>query len=166
MREKIQSIWMGILVRIAVFVASVGFVFTFLFGVWICDSRDMYPAVREGDLVVYCRKISLARQDAVVYENDGEVRIGRIAATTGEVLGKTGDGKLTIDGRIQPVQPRQGIYGETRVTRRFTENAIPSGKFFLLGDAREEATDSRKEGLIPENHIRGKVFMLWRRRGI
>lgn len=166
MREKIQSIWIGILVRISVFAASVWFVFTFLFGVWICDSRDMYPAVREGDLVVYCRKVSLARQDAVVYETAGEVRIGRIAATAGEVLGKTGDGKLTIDGRIQPVQPRQGIYEESGVTGNFAEKAIPSGKFFLLGDARAEATDSRKLGPVPEKDIRGKVFMLWRRRGI
>lgn len=164
-KRKIRSIWIGILVRISVFGASVGIIFTFLFGVWICDSRDMYPAVHEGDLVIYCRKISPARQDTVVYESDGELRIGRIAAMNGDVLGRTRDEKLTMNGKIQPVQPRRGIYEDTMaeelVGRTLSENEI-----FLLGDARDEAVDSRKLGPLSKENIQGKVFMLWRRRGI
>lgn len=151
--------------RITVFFASIWFVFTFLFGVWICDSRDMYPAIREGDLVVYCRTISLARQDAVVYESNGEFRVGRVAAMEGDVLGATRDGKLTINGKTEPVQPRRGLYEETPAKKSVCR-ALSSGEIFLLGDAREDATDSRKRGPVAKENVRGKVFMLWRRRGI
>lgn len=164
-KRKIRSIWIGILVRISVFAASVGFVFTFLFGVWICDSRDMYPAVREGDLVMYYRTVSPARQDTVVYEFDGELRIGRVAAMSGDVLGKTRDGKLTMNGKIQPVQPRRGIYEET-MAEKFAGRTLSENEIFLLGDARDEAVDSRELGTVSKENIQGKVFMLWRRRGI
>lgn len=164
-KRKIRSIWVGILVRSSAFVASVGIVFTFLFGVWICDSRDMYPAVREGDLVIYCRKISPARQDAVVYEFDGELRIGRVAAMNGDVLGKTQDGKLTMNGKIQPVQPRRGIYEDT-MAEKLVGRTLSEKELFLLGDARDEAVDSRELGPVSKENIQGKVFMLWRRRGI
>lgn len=164
-KRKIRSIWVGILVRSSVFAASVGIVFTFLFGIWICDSRDMYPAVHEGDLVIYCRTVSPVRQDTVVYESEGELRIGRIAAMNGDVLGKTLGGKLTMNGKIQPVQPRRGIYEET-MAEKFAGRTLSENEFFVLGDARGEAVDSRELGPVSKGNIQGKVFMLWRRRGI
>lgn len=83
----------------------------------------------------------------------------------GDVLGKTQDGKLTMNGKIQPVQPRRGIYEDT-MAEKLVGRTLSEKELFLLGDARDEAVDSRELGPVSKENIQGKVFMLWRRRGI
>ena len=63
-----------------------------------------------------------------MYEANGNVYLGRIAGCQGAVIGKTEDRRLTIDGRIQPVQPGLGIYSETPAG----DLKANSGVIFLL----------------------------------
>ena len=93
--------------------------------------------------------------------------MGRIVGTEGTQLGTTEDGRLTLDGRFLPVQPRQGVYEETMTeVGDKAEDVVPTGSFYILGDSRGDATDSRKLGSVSITQMRGKVFMVWRRRGI
>lgn len=161
-----KSIWKGILIRSGTFALTLWIVFTFVFGIWIADGNDMAPAIREGDLVVYYRCGNFTNRDSVVYEADGNVYLGRIAGCEGAVIGKTEDHRLTVDGRIQPVQPGMGIYSETPAGNLKEGITVEPGRFFILGDCREESTDSRRLGTVGKDQIRGKVFLLWRRRNI
>lgn len=165
-KRIVKSIWKGILIRAGTFALTLWIVFTFVFGVWIADRNDMAPAIREGDLVVYYRCGNFANRDSVVYEADGNVYLGRIAGCEGVVIGKTEDHRLTVDGRIQPVQPGMGIYSETPAGDLKERITVEPGRFFILGDCREESTDSRCFGTVGKDQIRGKVFLLWRRRNI
>ena len=116
--------------------------------------------------MVYYRCGDFANRDSVVYEADGNVYLGRIAGCEGAVIGKTEDHRLTIDGRIQPVQPGLGIYSETPAGDLKAGVTVEPGRFFILGDCREESADSRCFGTVGKDQIRGKVFLLWRRRNI
>ena len=165
-KRIVKSIWKGILIRARTFALTLWIVFTFVFGIWIADGNDMAPAIREGDLVVYYRCGNFTNRDSVVYEADGKVYLGRIAGCEGAVIGKTEDHRLTVDGRIQPVQPGMGIYSETPAGDLKERITVEPGRFFILGDCREESTDSRCFGTVGKDQIRGKVFLLWRRRNI
>lgn len=165
-KRIVKSVWKGILIRVGTFALTLWIVFTFVFGIWIADGNDMAPAIREGDLVVYYRCGNFTNRDSVVYEADGNVYLGRIAGCEGAVIGKTEDHRLTVDGRIQPVQPGMGIYSETPAGNLKERITVEPGRFFILGDCREESTDSRCFGTVGKDQIRGKVFLLWRRRNI
>ncbi len=206
-KKLLRQIWLGLLLRTGLLALTIWIVFTYVFSIRIASSNDMYPAIREGDMVVLYRLGSYSREDVVEYTVAGERRLGRIVGTEGTQIGRTADGRLTLDGRFLPVQPRQGIYEETmaEVSEEDTgdatevneetsnngeqsnrsadevtdtgvaatasktagdESVVPAGSFYILGDRRGDATDSRILGSVPESQIRGKVFMLWRRRGI
>ena len=103
--------------------------------------------------------------DVVLYEADGETRIGRVEATAGSKLGATEDGRLTIDGNFQPVQPESGMYYETYLRDGLTvPTDVENGQYLVLGDNRSNAQDSRDFGLIDKKAIKGKALVILRRR--
>jgi signal peptidase I len=164
-RVQIRQIWESIFVRLLVFLLLVWAVFSFVLGVQTVTSNDMFPTIREGDLAIYIRITEYKNADIVLYRDT----IGRIQGTDGAIIDKTGDGLLTIDGNLQPVQKRQGIYYETRVPRESAlkyPSMIPKGKYLILGDQREEACDSRVRGLVKKRELKGKVFMVIKRRAL
>lgn len=166
-RTLLRQIWLGLLIRTSLLFVTTWLMFTYVFGISIASSDDMYPAIHEGDLVVLYRLSSYSREDVVEYTVSGKRYLGRIVGTEGTQLGTTEDGRLTLDGRFLPVQPRQGVYEETMTeVGDKAEDVVPTGSFYILGDSRGDATDSRKLGSVSITQMRGKVFMVWRRRGI
>ena len=153
--------------KTAGFAAAFIIVFTFVFGVSLAPTNDMFPAIHEGDLVIYYRIGRMINTDVVIYESpDGEKQIGRVEATAGETVGKTEGGLLTINGNFQPVQKRSGLFDETYVGTKDISGEIGEGEYLILADSREAATDSRAFGLIKRKAIKGKVFTIIRRRPI
>ncbi len=139
--------------------------FTCIFGVVLAPTNDMFPAVHEGDLIVYYRPGRIINTDVVIYEApDGSLQIGRIEGCQGETVGRTDGGLLTVNGNIQPVQKRSGLYDETYAGERNIYGEIGNGEYLVLGDRRETASDSRCFGLIPRKAIKGKAFTIVRRR--
>lgn len=153
------------IIKVIGFIAAFAIVFTFIFGVTLAPSNDMFPAIHEGDLIVYYRIGRLINTDVVLYESpDGETQIGRVEATAGETVGKTEGGLLTINGNFQPVQKRSGLYDETYAGTKDISGEIKEGEYLILADSRETATDSRTFGLISRKAIKGKAFTIIRRR--
>lgn len=150
---------------VAIFVAA----FMFVFGIATVETDDMYPAVRQGDVAIYFRLGELMNNDVVLYEAGDKTRIGRIQATDGAEINKTEGNKLSIDGNIQPVQERSGLYYETEVSKYDMleyPSVVPQGAYLVLGDKRSDAIDSRSLGYIEKTNIKGKVFTIIRRRGL
>ena len=152
-------------IKTAGFIAAAVITFTFFFGIALAPTNDMFPAVHEGDMIIYFRPGRLVNTDVVIYEPpDGSLQIGRIEGTGGETVGKTEGGLLTINGNIQPVQTRSGLFFETHAGNRDIYGEIEQGEFLILGDSRETAADSRTFGLLDRKAIKGKVFTIIRRR--
>lgn len=169
-KEKILKQIINDTIFKALFIIAICFVaFSFFFGVTTIKTNDMYPAIREGDIVIYYRLSEPMNSDVVLYHADNKLNIGRIQATEGSVIDKTRGDILTIDGNMQPIQERSGIYNETIAHEESIlryPSKVPSSNYLILGDNRQEAIDSRTYGYIKKTNIKGKIFTIIRRRFI
>lgn len=164
-KRLIKQLRQDAVVKVAGFVAAMLITFNFIFGITLAPTNDMFPAVHEGDLIIYYRPGKIINTDVVIYEDpEGELQIGRVEGTTGETVGRTEGGLLTINGNIQPVQKRSGLYDETYAGDKDIGGGIGDGEYLILGDSRETAMDSRSFGLVPRKAIKGKAFTIIRRR--
>ena len=152
--------------RAAAAAAALGIAFTFLFGIITVERNDMFPQVHAGDMTVFFRPGSFAKQDAVVYDSPDGPAAGRILACPGDIVDITDSGQITINGNIMPAQKRLGIYEETEKQEDGISYPAVLGEdeYFVLGDNRTEARDSRVYGCIDKEDIRGVIFLLIRRR--
>lgn len=164
-RKLIKSLKHDAVIKTAGTAIALFITFTYIFGIALAPSNDMFPAVHEGDLLIYYRPGRIIDTDIVLYDDpEGALRIGRVEGCRGETVGRTDGGLLTINGNIQPVQKRCGLYDETFAGEKDISGEIKSGEHLILGDRRETASDSRTFGLIPRKAIKGKVFTIIRRR--
>lgn len=139
--------------------------FSFVYGLSVVKDDSMSSAFHEGDLVLYYRlQNDYASGDAVAYIIDEQQFFGRIAAVSGDEVLITEAGQLVINGYVQTDENATITYP--------VENGceysvlIGENEFFILGDNRAEAVDSRACGAVSEDSLDGKVITLLRRRSI
>jgi len=150
--------------KIAAIVLVFVLIFTFLYGFQRNTDPDMFPMVKDGDLVLYYRlDKNYADEDLLLlkYKEDTEVR--RVVAKAGDTV-DIKDGELVVNGAIQQ---EPAIYEETQ---RYAEEVsfpltVGPGQVFVLGDARGNATDSRVYGPVNTKDTLGKVITVIRQRG-
>lgn len=154
-----------LLAKIAAIIFAFALVFTFMYG--FCRNPDvsMVPAVKDGDLVMFYRlDKNYAAQDTLVLEFGGQKQVRRVVAVAGDKVDITEDG-LIVNGAIQQ---EKEIY---QATKRYEEGVefpliVGEGEVFVLGDSRENATDSRIYGVVKNKDTLGKVMMILRWRDI
>lgn len=121
------------------------------------QSCSMAPSLQAGDRVVLRgRTGTIERGHIVVYRRpDGGVEaIARVVAVGGD----------TIEGRDRRVHvngspAREPYLREGTLTLDFGPVAVPPGSYFLMGDNRPNASDSRTFGPLPRSEIVGR--RLW-----
>jgi signal peptidase I len=153
-------------VKLFVFLALIGVIFTFLFGIARVSSDTMYPKIRDGDLIFYDR---LAKDynigDVITFKGKGKRRVARVVAKGGDVVDINDDNQLIVNGNVQDEEifyPTEKH--ESDVTYPYT---VPENSYFVLCDFRTQAVDSRNYGALSQSDIDGKVLtILLRRRGI
>lgn len=165
-RRKAEEVneWISLAGRI-LFAAAVIFVlFTQVFVFCRLSGNAMFPALKDGDLLIgYRLERDYVQDDVVLYKMDGVYCAARVAAVEGDCVSFDDAGQLYVNGSIQtgdimyPTNAREGIEYPYEV---------PQGYVFLLGDYRTRATDSRDFGAVAVEDIEGKVISLLRRRGI
>jgi signal peptidase I len=125
----------------------------------------MTPAVKDGDLVMFYRlDKEYAAGDLTILSYQGEREVRRVVAIAGDTVDITKEG-LLINGAIQQ---ELNIYEETP---RYAEGidfplTVGEGSVFVLGDSRENATDSRIYGAVRASDTEGTVVAIVRRRGL
>lgn len=160
--KDLLFVLLKILIIILIFVA----IFTFIYGAFRCQDPGMAPSIKDGDLVIYYRlDKNYVASDVAAIEENGQITAKRVVAEGGDTVDITEDGNLIVNGAIQQ---ETDIYEKTY---RYEEGidfpiTLEEGEIFLLGDARENTTDSRIYGPVKEEDTLGKVIMIFRRRGI
>lgn len=162
--------WFSLLRRIILIALIVYLVFTQAFLVTQNHGQDMFPALKDGDLCIVFRTglMTLAGErlksrDIIVYRQDGQRRIGRVAAVAGDIVMITEEGYFSVNGvgqtggTVFPTYPRDGVSYPLKVH---------ANEVFVLSDYRTEAADSRDTGTIPMENVEGKVISILRRRGL
>lgn len=160
----IRDVWL-LLIKIAAIALAAVLSFTFVFGIYRSTDTSMAPAIRDGDLVIYYRLDKLyTSSDVLVTDFEGGTLALRVIAVEGDEVDIREEG-LYINGSLQV---ERNIY---ETTYRFTEGVdfpltVGEGEVFVLGDSRENSTDSRIFGPVDIDDTHGKVMSVIRSRSI
>ena len=163
-RDKFLLDLLRLLLRIAFIALALLLLFGKVFLLCQMKGTDMFPTLKDGDLLLaYRLQKEYRKNDVVIYEAEGQRRAGRIVGREGDTLVFTADGTLRVNGTVQrgeimyPTEPRSGE--EETYT-------VPRNSVFILGDYRTESRDSRDFGPVAVKLVEGKLITLLRRRGI
>ena len=154
-----------LLLKIASVVGVGVLLFTFIFGIFRTPDLSMSPAIKDGDLVAFYRlDKNYMRNDVLVVKYKDKYQSRRVLAVGGDSVDIKEDG-LYINGYKQ-VEPE--IYSETYAFEEGVKFPITvgQGEVFVMGDNREDSTDSRIYGSVKIKDTLGKVMTIVRRRGI
>ena len=142
-------------------------VFTFAARVVTVDGASMEPNYYDGDRVLVTSLDGEAKAGDVVIIVHAleETLIKRVVATEGQVVDFDNElGELIVDGQVvngEVYGTRNGItFAPENVgdTMDFPQT-VPEGCVFVLGDHRDDSTDSRKlsVGMVDRRNILGRV---------
>ena len=126
----------------------------------------MEPTSGDGDVALFDRlNRDIAADDVLVYRSgEGEQLVGRVVALPGDTVEVTDDGTFEVNGSAQPSPTGEVTQpGEDGPTYPLT---LGDNEYFVLGDSRLQAVDSREVGTVGINEVEGKVIALLRLRGI
>ena len=145
------------------FIALVGwYLLTHVFLITQVKGQDMFPALKDGDLVIAFRmQKEYVKGDVVVCMVDGQQYVGRIAANASDVVNFSETGSLIVNGTVQGGEIVYPTYAREPLEYPFR---VPEDAVFLLGDHRTESYDSRDFGPVPYTQVQGKVITILRRR--
>ena len=156
--------WMETIVMAVVLVAVA---FTFVARVITVDGVSMEPTYYNGDRVLVTKLAGQARQGDVVIVVGAleEPIIKRVVATEGQTVDFDPElGEVTVDGQPLPGSVfgiEDGITFVPDLPGMVMEfpQTVPEGCVFVLGDNRDNSTDSRfvTVGMVDQRNILGKV---------
>ena len=128
------------------------------------QGNSMFPALKDGDLAIGFRLQQVYQKgDVVIFELDGQLRTGRVAARVGDFVTIQEDGTLLVNGTIQTGEILYPTYPKETLTYPYQ---VPEDSLFILGDYRTQSEDSRDFGPIPLENVKAKVITILRRRGL
>lgn len=140
-------------------------VYKYVFVVMILYGNYMFPAVRDGDLLIAYKLQEPIINNVVIYNHNGEQLVGRIVAKENAVIRYNSE---TETYSVNGITPTESIFYTT------VENpdadieypyTVPAGCVYILVDHREDFKDSRTYEAIPTSEIQGVVVFVIRRRG-
>lgn len=143
------AVALGLLVRAAVHIYAI-------------PSASMAPTLEAGDQIVVTRYFRGApeRGDVIVFESlatADELMVKRVIAVPGDL----------IDSRLGRVRISGYTLPEPYLLRQVSSGAVsaqivPADSYFVMGDNRDDSSDSRSWGVVPRSRIVGRARMvLW-----
>ena len=161
---EIRKGYVSLALHVALLAVLGIFLFTHVFLITRASGSDMYPAVRDGDLLIGFRlHREFLKNDVVVYEVDGKQQIGRILGKEKDVITLDDTGSLYVNGTVQANEILFPTYAKEEMEYPYQ---VPEGCVFILGDYRTQAEDSRDFGCIRLEDVKAKVLTILRRRAI
>ena len=157
--RELGMLGLKITALILVFVA----LFSFVYGIHRNIDADMSPMVKSGDLVLFYRlDRNYAIGDLLLLDFQGARQVRRVVARVGDRVDIL-DGTLIINGAMQQ-EPQ--IFEQTFRYENGPDFplTVQPGQVFVLGDAREGATDGRVYGVVDTRDTLGNVITIIRRR--
>ena len=109
--------------------------------------RWPFRGVSRGDIITF-----RTPPRAAAACGEGGIYVKRVIALPGETFAER-DGVVYVDGRRLTER-----YVKFREHRTFRRRRVPSGSYFLLGDARAQSCDSRVFGAVPRKDLIARII--------
>ena len=154
------------IIKLVLLVAAVGGLLTFAVGVHIQRGNGMFPALRDGDLVITLKGAAFRQGDIAAYRDpeNGKLRFSRVCGLPGYLVDINGLGEYLTNG----VPAAEEVFYRTERAEGspvIYPLQIGEGEYFLLDDQRLLGRDSRSFGPVSRSELLGKVVFIIRRRG-
>jgi signal peptidase I len=121
-----------------------------------------------GDRIEYkAKRLSVNGQPVDVqpsgFYTDGELNYLRLP-TFNEKLGDKPHQMMVVPAQ-PPVDLAQVRQFPGRENCEYNDDGfsctVPAGHYFMMGDNRDQSSDSRYWGFVPDDHIKGRAFLVW-----
>ena len=136
----------------------------FLFQVARVDGQSMAPTLADRDRLIvnkFIYQVSAPRKgDIVMFYyplNPEEAFVKRVIAEEGDIV-RIANGFVYVNN--QPLDDSY-VAREYRSHEDFGPETVRPGFYFVLGDHRNDSSDSRDWGLVPKKYIVGKIDARW-----
>lgn len=157
-KEKIKKILRDVLPYLIVILLVV-IVRTFIITPAVVDGNSMLPGLQDNNIIILNKldyKLNdINRFDVVVVNYNGEKLVKRIIGLPGEHV-EYKDNNLYVNGFIISEDFNHETTHDFKL-ESIGYLSIPGDKYFVVGDNRNDSTDSRVLGLIDRNDILGSV---------
>jgi signal peptidase I len=121
------------------------------------EGSAMRPAFKDGDKVIMNKPPGeIGRGDVIMFlypEDHSRMYIKRVIGLPGEKI-EIKSGRIYINGAPLDEPYLDPEYNSENV--EFPEETIPEGHYFVMGDNRDNSSDSRAWGTVPKELITGK----------
>lgn len=125
----------------------------------IVQGSSMESTCHDGDyMIIWQLGYQPQKGDVVVTDEKNPLKerlVKRVIATEGDRI-EIKYGVLTINGEVQT---EEYIKEQTWAEDTFFDETVPEGKVFIMGDNRNDSTDSRYLGYIENGSIMGKAVV-------
>ncbi len=150
LREMVETILLSAIIFLLVNAAT---------GRFSLDGPSMQPTLHRGEYVIVNRlsyKLhSPERGDVIVFRRPEGMRIKRVIGLPGETL-EVRQGQVFVDGQFVPES-----YVKLPGTYSMPPRAIGTDEYFVLGDNRNNSSDSHNWGPVKFDEIDGKAWVIY-----
>ncbi len=111
----------------------------------------------------YIKRVVGLPGDVIRYSSDRRLFVNDqpvAEALIGEEPGSLGSAVLYREklGDVEHVIRKEMGRYRIEPSRQWT---VPAGHYFMMGDNRDQSADSRYWGFVPDDHIKGRAFLVW-----
>ena len=137
---------------------------TFICQVARVEGHSMSPTLENDDRLIVNKliyRISVPQRDDIVMlyypVNPDKSFVKRVIAKENDTV-RIVDGKVYVNG-----EPREDVFVPPtyRSHEDFSTTTVKPGYYFVMGDHRNNSSDSREWGEVPRKYIIGKVQLRW-----
>ena len=123
--------FIGLLGRVVVILLCAWVLFTQVFLLTQAKGSSMFPAVKDGDLLIcYRLQKTYAKNDVVVYTQGGKLRVGRVLGRENDLIALDDSGTLIVNGSAQSGEILYPTYAKDTLEYPYT---VPADSVFILG---------------------------------